>query len=89
MSQWDERRPFDADAVEDRGQEPQQWPSDGAPAPYAAEEEVSVADAAPADVEAEPEPLEEADPEREPVSDPASEEPVPRRLHGHRRRAQG
>jgi len=78
MSQWDERRPFDADAVEDRGQESQEeWPSDGAPAPYAAEEDVSVEDAAPEDVGAEPEPLEEADPDRRAVSDPASAEPVP------------
>jgi 6,7-dimethyl-8-ribityllumazine synthase len=83
MSQWyEERKPFDAEAVEDRNEERRrEWP-DEPPAPYAAEEDVSVEDAAPAEPEPAPEPEAEEpepEPEPEPESDPEpeAEEPEP------------
>jgi 6,7-dimethyl-8-ribityllumazine synthase len=66
MSQWyEESKPFDAEAAGGSAEEPrQQWPGGAATQPYAAEEDVSVEDAAPAGLE--PEPVPEAAAEREP-----------------------
>jgi 6,7-dimethyl-8-ribityllumazine synthase len=65
MSQWyEDQKPFDADAVEERVERPQQWPAQ-APEPYAAEDDVSVEDAPPAEAAAAPEPTPEAAPERD------------------------
>jgi 6,7-dimethyl-8-ribityllumazine synthase len=81
MSQWDEQRPVDAEALEKPAEEPQQpWPGD-APTAYAAEDDVSLEDAAPAEVEEEPapEPVEaeaEAEPEAEVEPEPEPE-PAP------------
>jgi 6,7-dimethyl-8-ribityllumazine synthase len=75
MSQWyEERKPFDAESAAGPAEEPrQQWPGGAATQPYAAEDDVSVEDAAPAGLEPEPVPEPAAEQEREAEPEPVAE----------------